>query len=180
MAQYAEAFLEAHAQETAAAGAKETNRLELITAGRPFYFKVNQGRAEAPSSVAVLSPKGEVRVTFKDAYKAVDEVKFEALQDAIGSDLAEGYFKQVFEFSIKSDLIPEAKMQEVIDAVTQLAVDHGIEAAVAVKTFYKPTPEWHNARLRLLTDEVNMKLERAVDPEKGFCQVAVGPARKGK
>jgi hypothetical protein len=39
--------------------------------------------------------------------------------------------------------------------------------------------EWHNARLRLLTDEVNMKLERAVDPEKGFCQVAVGPARKG-
>ncbi len=179
-AEWAAAFLDAQAREEAAKGAKETARLELIKVARPFHFKYNSGHLEVPSSVTVASPRGEVRVTFKDAYKKLDETKFSVVQEIIGQELANTYLTQTFEFSIKSNAIPEAKMQAVIDAVTEMAGKLGIEDAVAVATCYKPTSEWHSARFRHLTAEQNLELETAIDSEKGFCTVAVGPVRGKK
>ncbi len=178
LAKIAEAFLDAHAAEEAATGAKEANRFELVKAAMPFHFSANAGRAEIPSSVAVLSPKGEVRVTFKDSYKKLNDVKYEAVRQVIGDELASSYMTQTFEFNIKSEKIPEALMQSVIDGITELATRLGIADAVAVATCYKPTAEWHTARFRRLSAEQNMKLEATVDREKGFCTAAVGPARK--
>jgi hypothetical protein len=180
MAAQAAAFLEAHAAEEAATGAKEAARFELIAAARPFHFRVNSGHAEIPSSVAILSPKGEVRVTFKDAYKKLDEAKFETVKQVIGEQLAETYLMQTFEFTIKSEKIPADRMQEVIDGIRELATRLNIVDAVAVATCYKPTSEWHTARFRHLTPDQNMRLEGAVDREKGFCTASVGPARGKK
>ena len=47
-----------------------------MSAARPVHVTVNSGHAEILSSVAVRSPKGEVRVSFKDAYKKLDDTKF--------------------------------------------------------------------------------------------------------
>jgi hypothetical protein len=180
LAEQAAAFLEALEAETAATGAKEAARFELVSAARPFHFKVNSGHAEIPSSVSIHSPRGEVRVTFKDAYKKLDETKFEAVRQVIGDDLAGVYMAQTFEFKIASENIPEAKMQSVIDAMRDMATRLGIVDAVTVDTCYKPTAEWHTARFRQLTPEQNMKLEGVIDREKGFCQAAVGPVRGKK
>jgi hypothetical protein len=180
LAAQAAAFLEALEAETAAAGAKEAARFELVTAARPFHFQVNSGHAEIPSSVSIHSPKGEVRVTFKDAYKKLDEAKFSLVQQVIGESLATAYMAQTFEFKITSENIPEAKMQEVIDAMREMATRLGITDAVSVATCYKPTAEWHTARFRQLTPEQNLRLEAVIDREKGFCQAAVGPVRGRK
>jgi hypothetical protein len=181
LATQASAFLKAHAAEAAATGAKEAARGVLVAAARPFHFSVNSGRAEIPSSVSIPSPDGEVRVTFKDAYKKLDEVKYERVAGLIGEELAGAYLTQTFEFTINSEKIPEEKMQAVIDAINEMAVDLGVESAVSVATCYKPNAEWHSARFRKLSPEQNLELERLIDSEKGFCTAAVGPARgKGK
>ena len=151
-----------------------------MAAARPFHFTVNSGHAEIPSSVSVPSPQGEVRVSFKDAYKKLDEVRFELVKEIIGDELASSYMVQSFEFTIKSDQIPSSKMQSVIDAVKEMAERLGVLDAVGVAAYYKPTAEWHTARFRQLTPEQNIGLELAVDPEKGFCAAAVGPARGGR
>jgi len=178
LAEQAAAFLEAHAAEEAAKGAKEAARFALVTAARPFHFTVNSGFSDVPSSVAIQSPKGEVRVTFKDSYKKLDEPKFDFVRQIIGEDLAGVYMSQTFEFTIKSEKIPEDKMQSVIDAIKEMAVGLGIADAVDVATCYKPTAEWHSARYRRLTPDQNLRLE-GMD-EKGFCTAAVSPARGGR
>ena len=180
LAEQAAAFLEAQEKEEAAKGAKEAARGQLIMAARPYHFTVNSGHAEVPSSIAVRSPAGEVRVTFKDSYKKLDESKFDLVKDVIGEGLASIYMAQTFEFTIKSESIPEDKMQAVIDAMTEMAARLGIQDAVAVATCYKPTAEWHTARYRRLSPEQNLALEAAIDREKGFCTVAVGAVRGKK
>ena len=181
LAKHAEAFLEAHAKEEAATGAKEAARLELITAAMPFHFTTHHGcNGEIPSSVSVLSPAGEVRVTFKNAYKKLDEAKFEAVKTVIGEGLADLYLTQTFDITIKSDKIPAARMQEVIDAMQELATRLDIVDAISVATCYKPVAEWHSYRFRALTPAQNLKLESLVDREKGFCQSSVSPARGKK
>jgi hypothetical protein len=177
LSEQAAAFLVAHAKEEAAKGAKEAARATLVAAARPFHFTTNSGHADVPSSVAIHSPEGEVRVTFKDSYKKLDEAKFDQVKNVIGESLAGVYIAQTFEFTIKSDKIPEAKMQAVIDAINVMAADLGIEDAVDVATCYMPTAEWHTARYRQLTPDQNLQLEHLVDSEKGFCACAVGPAR---
>lgn len=99
----------------------------------------------------------------------------------IGEDLANTYLEQTFEFTIKLENIPKAKMQSVIDAITRMAQELSILDAVAVATCYKPTAEWHTARFRHLTSDQNLRLEGLVDREKGFCTASVGLALgKGK
>jgi hypothetical protein len=71
-------------------------------------------------------------------------------------------------------------MQAVIDAINKITEELAIGDAVSVKACYKPTSEWHTARFRHLTAEQNIQLESAVDNEKGFCTVAVGPVRGKK
>jgi ribosomal protein S13 len=180
MAGYAADFLEAQEREEAAKGAKETARLELVHAAKPFYFATNAGRAEVPSSVAIESPKGEVRVTFKDKYKNLDESQFERVRQVVGDQIADSYLEQTFVFKIDSDAIPPSKMQAVIDEVQAMTARLGIGEAVSVTTCYKPTSEWHAARFRQLSAEQNIELEEVIDREKGFCQVSVGAARGRK
>ena len=180
VADQAAAFLEAQSAEEAACGAKEAARLELVTKARPFHFTVNAGHASVPSSVLAVSPQGTVRLTFKDAYKKLDDDRFEAIKGIIGEDLASQYLEQTFEFSVKSDKIPAAKMQDVINAMQEMATQLGIADAVTVASCYKPTAEWHAARYRKLTPEQNIQLEAAIDLEKGYCTVAVGPNRGRK
>ncbi|HEV7924439.1 MAG TPA: hypothetical protein VGR14_03745 [Verrucomicrobiae bacterium] len=180
-AQYATAFLKAQAEEEAAKGAKEAARGELVRRARDFHFKINAGKAAIPSSVSILALDGEeVRVTFKEKYKAMDEEKLAAIKTIIGAEMADKYLVEKFVFKIESDKIPADKMQGVIDAVNALAGTHCIADAVSVTSCYEPNSEWHTARFRELSDVQNIDLEFALDGEKGFCQISVGAARGKK
>jgi hypothetical protein len=175
IAQYAAAFLDAEEKEKAATGAKEAARAVLIEHARPFYFASQAGRAELVSSVAVHSPKGEVRVTFKNRYSSLDDEKYGRVEFIIGAETAGRYFTQTFSINVDSAKIPSDRMQAVIDAMQALAQSQNIVDAITVKIGYAPTEQWHGARFRELPSDKNLELENL--DAKGFCQVAVGAAR---
>ncbi|HWY32319.1 MAG TPA: hypothetical protein VNX46_16270, partial [Candidatus Acidoferrum sp.] len=75
-------------------GALETDKAELKFIVAPHYFKVNHGRHEVPSSIAVNSDKGEVLVTFQNRYSLLEDEL--ALLPILG-DNTEKFFRQSFE-----------------------------------------------------------------------------------
>ena len=172
--QLADAFLEAAAAETAAKGNKEMFRGQLIEKAMPFHYQATGGLADPPNSVSVFGRDGEVLVTFKDAYKKLDEP--EILERVLGSELTAQYFRQSIEFSIDCDEVPERLVPKVVQLLRAMVAELGIPKALKVKDKIVPTAEWHAARYRALTPEQNVRLEQAFG-EKGFGVVAVGQAR---
>lgn len=170
-------FLDAQAAEEAATGAKEAARAELIAAARPYHFRANAGKPEAASSVLGVSDAGEVRITFKDAYKKLYDLA--PVRGIIG-ETVDAHFSESFEFKINSDLIPADKLQETIDEVNKLSAKLQLGDALKVVTCYKPVAEFHAARYRNFTAEQNIAIENAVDPDKGFCTVAVTTAKSSR
>ena len=171
------AFLDANEKMKAAEAAKKSAGSELSKAARPFHFQTNAGRLEPASSVAVHCGKGEVRVTFKNRYPNLDEAGFNRVVQTIGGENADAFFVETYEFTIDSEKVPSEKLQATVDGINELAARLGIGDAVTVKSAYKPTPQFHEARFSKLTVEQNNALEYAIDPEKGFAQCAISAAR---
>ena len=153
-----EACLKAIAAKSAAEGLDKELKAEVMRITKPWYFDEFQGKRDAPSSVVARGKGGtELTVAFKNDYrKAVD---IDSITPIIGAELTKAYFKQKVGVAIDMDKVPVSKQQETVDAMCQLAADLGIPDAVEVAAKWKPTSEWHSARMDLPT-ELNSALEQ--------------------
>jgi hypothetical protein len=188
IAQLADQFLKQHAAETAAKGAKEVARGQLVSHASPFHWSTNCGRQELQGTVSVAGKTGEVLVQFKNAYKAIADVKDKAgnlvqsAEDrakAIPPDIFAKYFRQTFSIEIDSTKIQDDKLQAVVDKLQALAVELGITDAVNVSAAFMPVESFHTDRYRVLTAEQNMQIEVSMG-EKGLMTVAVTSAKGRK
>ena len=151
-------IIERTAQFDALKGALETDKAELKFMALGHWFEVNHGRHEAPSSVAVASPGGEVLVTFQNRYSMLaDET---ALLPVLGGRTSQ-FFRESFEIKIKGDALPADHAQVLVDALQQLFAQYGAEAALELKAGVKPTTEFHAARHLNLTVAENIALDNA-------------------
>lgn len=136
---------------------QKTDKAELKMFVSPFYFRVNQNKADPPSSIVVKSEAGEVLVTYPNRYSKLENE--DALAPILGDDLSR-YVRQSFTLSIKGEELPVGQEQEVVDAIQALLEAYGALGALEVKEELKPTPDFHTARLRQFTPEQNMAIER--------------------
>jgi hypothetical protein len=156
-------------------GALETDKAELKFLVAPYYFKVNHGRHEVPSSVSVAAaaqfkdfdengravvrktPGSEALVTFQNRYSMLADES--GLLPVLGDHTGE-FFRQSFELKIKGDKLPEDRVQELMDRLQSLFAEFGATDALEVKEGVKPTAEFHAARHLQLTPEQNLALEQ--------------------
>lgn len=165
-------------QIKALTGTKTAIQKDLKEIVRPFHFKTNHGKSVTTNAVSVFGVDGEeILVTFKDAYARLGDL--EKVIEIIGEELTAKFFEQVFVLAIKSEEIPRAKLQDVINDVMAVMQKHECLDAVSADPYFAPTDEFATARHRVLTPEQNIALE-SMDPEKGFQTVAVAPARGRK
>jgi hypothetical protein len=145
-------------------GAFEANKAELKRLTLPGYFKLDQGKTEVPSSIAVSTTEGEVLVTFQNRYKKMaDEAPLYSL---LGKELVAAHFKQAFTITISGEQLAtvdpadadRCPAQEFVDAFKLVARPNANEA-VTCKQEIKPTKEFHDRRHRLLTLEQNIALD---------------------
>ena len=159
LSQIAARILERTEQFEALKGALETDKAELKFMVAPYYFQVNHGRQEIPSSVSINSPNGEVLVTFQNRYTQLPDES--ALLPILGGQCGT-HFRQSFELKIKGDKLPSDKTQELLDRLQNLFAEFGATDALEVKEGVKPVDTFHADRHRLLTPEQNMALEQVV------------------
>ncbi len=153
----------------ALAGALATDKAELRMLISPFYFTTNQGKAEVPSSISVVSKvldfdnekeiEGEVLVSFTNRYAAL--ASDDPITAIIGAELAAKYFQQAFELKIKGDAMPADKAQAVVDELLAVLERHGVSDAMEIKDQLKPVRDFHTARHTAFTPETNLALEEA-------------------
>ncbi|HTA29778.1 MAG TPA: hypothetical protein VK731_04805, partial [Candidatus Cybelea sp.] len=99
-------------------GALETDKAELKQTVGLYYFQVNHGKREIPSSISVPSPAGEVLVSFANRYgKVEDDSGIVAL---LGAARAEQYFAQQNEVKIACDKIALEQQQAFVDDLNEL------------------------------------------------------------
>ena len=151
-------------------GSLITNKAELKFMVAPAYFQLNHGKHEAPSSVAVNSPEGEVLVNFQNRYKALPD---ESPILPILGERTEEFFRQAFELKVNGDLIPVDHAQELLDEVVALFKRYNCEQALEAKSCVKPTKEFHAARHLILTPEQNLLLDQV-------CPIVSGVKTKGR
>ena len=145
-------------QIEALTGAQETDKAELKMFVAPFYFTVNRGKAEPPSSISVPSEKGEVLVTFQNRYKKItDEAP---IAQVIGQENLETYFRACFSLTIKGEELPADKAQDIVDAIQAVLQEHHALGALDIKEEVKPTSDFHIRRHSLFTPDVNVQLEQ--------------------
>jgi hypothetical protein len=146
------------AQIEALVGAQTTDKAELRMFVAPFYFKVNRGKAEPPSSVSIPSDAGEVLVTFQNRYAKLES---EAALAPILGDQLEKWFRQAFSLSISGELLPVDKAQTIVDEIQAVLARHNAMDALDVKEQIKPVKDFHVARHTAFTPEVNLAIEQA-------------------
>ena len=156
-AEIAARILERTATFEALKGALETDKADLKFRVSPHYFKVNRGRAEVPSSIAVNSPAGEVLVTFQNRYPLLPDDS--GLLPILG-DQIDAHFRQDFELKIDGDKLPADHTQELLDRLQALFAEYNCTDALAVKEGIKPVDDFHTARHSRLTVEQNLALEQ--------------------
>lgn len=150
-------------------GAQETDKLELKTFVMPFYFKANRGKAEVPSSISIPVPAqpgedgkmteaGEVLVTYQNRYAKLESDA--ALIPLLGGDL-EKYFKQAFQLTIKGELLPLDKAQDIVNELQEVLQRHNALDALDVKEEIKPVKDFHTRRHTVFSPEQNMALDAA-------------------
>src|ERR1700723_3041399 len=139
-------------------GALKTDKAELKFIVAPHYFKVNRGRHEVPSSIAVQSDKGEVLVTFQNRYTPLPDES--VLHSILDEEQTEQFFRQSFEVKIKGDALPADQTQELMNEVQELFARYNCSDALEVKEGIKPNDDFHAARHVQLTPEVNLALEQ--------------------
>ena len=163
-------IIEQTEQLDALEGSLTTNKLELKFMVAPEYFRVNRGKHEVPSSVAVNSPQGEVLVNFQNRYKPLPN---ESPVLPFLGDRTEEFFRQAFELKVNGDLIPVDHAQELLDEVVALFKRYNCEQALEAKSCVKPTKEFHAARHLILTPEENLALDQV-------CPIVSGVKTKGR
>ena len=165
-------------------GAIETDKAELKFLVAPYYFQVNHGRHEVPSSIAIkyetyqtgdggtVARKvgsmignerpigtGEVLVTFQNRYPLLPDE--DRLVDILGVAVTQSLFRQSFELKIKGDKLPTDRTQDLMNDLQNLFARYNCTDALEVKEGVKPTDDFHAARHVQLTPETNLALEQA-------------------
>jgi hypothetical protein len=71
------------------------------------------------------------------------------------------YFRVAFNLTIKGELLPVDKAQDIVDEIQRVLTKHGALDALEVKEEIKPTRDYHVARHTAFTPEQNLALEEA-------------------
>ena len=137
--------------------ALETDKAELKSMALPYYFNVNHGRHEVPSSIACLGVTGgEVLVNFQNRYSMLPDES--AILPILGAD-TENFFRQSFALKISGDKLPEEHASTLMSELQTLFAKYGATEAIEVTEGVKPVKEFHAARHLSLSVEKNLLLD---------------------
>jgi len=150
-------IIERTAQIEALDGALCIDKSELKTLATPFYFTQASGKVEVGGSVTVLSPAGEVLITFPNRYGRLES---EAPLLPILGEQAAKFFRQSFTLEIDGDKLPAANAQDLLNELQQLFARYHAAEALTVKEGIKPVPDFHTVRHTALTPEQNLALNQ--------------------
>jgi len=150
-------IIERSAQIEALDGALSLDKAELKTLATPFYFAQANGKVEVASSVNVLSPAGEVLISFPNRYGRLESESM--LLPILGEQTAQ-FFRQAFTLEIDGDKLPADNAQELLDQLQQLFARYHAAEALKVKEGIKPVPDFHTVRHTALTPAQNLALNQ--------------------
>jgi hypothetical protein len=150
-------IIERTAQVEALEGGLEIDKSELKTLATPFYFAQGSGKVEVASSVTVLSPAGEVLVTFPNRYGRLESEA--PLLPILGQQTGK-FFRQAFTLEIDGDKLPSENAQELLDQLQQLFARYNAGEALKVKEGIKPVPDFHTVRHTALSAAQNLALNQ--------------------
>jgi len=148
-------IIERAVQIEAIGGALDIDKADLKTLATPFYFAQASGKLEVASSVNVLSPAGEVLITFPNRYGRLES---EAVLLPILGEQTAKFFRQAFTLEIDGDKLPADNAQDLLDELQQLFGRYHAAEALKVKEGIKPVPDFHTVRHAALTPEQNLAL----------------------
>jgi len=157
MAVIATRIIERAAQVEALDGALSIDKQELKTLATPFYFAQACGKVEAATSVNVLSPAGEVLISFPNRYGRLD---CETVLLPILGEQTPKFFRQAFTLEIDGDKLPAENSQELLNQLQQLFAQYHAADALKVKEGIKPVPDFHTLRHTALTPEQNLAINQ--------------------
>src|ERR1022692_76333 len=146
-------IIEHTAQIDALDGALALDKAELKTLATPFYFAQANGKVEVASSINVLSPAGEVLISFPNRYGRLESES--VLLPILGEQTAQ-FFRQAFTLEIDGDKLPADNAQKLLDQLQQLFARYHAAEALKVKEGIKPVPDFHTGRHTALTPEQNL------------------------
>ncbi|MCX6873780.1 MAG: hypothetical protein NTW21_08225 [Verrucomicrobia bacterium] len=150
-------IIERTAQIEALDGVLALDKAELKTLATPFYFAQASGKVEVASSINVLSPAGEVLISFPNRYGRLESEA--VLLPLLGEQTAQ-FFRQAFTLEIDSDKLPADNAQELLDQLQQLFARYHAAEALKVKEGIKPVPDFHTVRHTALTPQQNLALNQ--------------------
>ena len=150
-------IIERTAQIEALDGALAIDKGELKTLATPFYFTQSSGKVDVASSVSVVSPAGEVLITFPNRYGRLESQ--DALLPILGERTAT-FFRQSFALEIDGDKLPAENTQELLNELQQLFARYHAAEALQVKEGIKPVPDFHSVRHTALTPQQNLAINQ--------------------
>ncbi len=150
-------IIERTAKIEALDGAMQIDKGELKTLATPFYFTQAIGKVEVASSVSVVSPAGEVLITFPNRYGRLESA--DALLPILGEQTG-AFFRQAFTLEIDGDKLPAENTQELLNELQQLFARYHAAEALQVKEGVKPVPDFHTVRHTSLSPQQNLALNQ--------------------
>jgi hypothetical protein len=111
---------------------------------------------DVASSVNVLSPAGEVLISFPNRYGRLESEAM--LLPLLGEQTAQ-FFRQAFTLEIDGDKLSADHAQELLDQLQLFARHHAAEA-LKVKAGIKPVPDFHTVRHTALMPAQNLALNQ--------------------
>ena len=150
-------IIERTTQIDALEGSLALDKAELKTLATPFYFAQANGKVEVASSINVLSPAGEVLISFPNRYGRLESES--VLLPILGEQTAQ-FFRQAFTLEIDGDKLPVDNAQELLDQLQQLFARYHAVEALKVKEGIKPVPDFHTMRHTALTPAQNLALNQ--------------------
>lgn len=139
-------------------GTMDRIKPHLLAKATPFWFKHCASMAEPPSSVSISSPEGELLVTLPDKYGAIVGGAA-AVHAIVGPDILKANFKPTFIVKVNSDDLPESPVtQQLLNEVLAVFKRHGLEGAFQFSPSIKPRKGFAADRHRVLSPEMNEKL----------------------
>ena len=150
-------IIERTTQIDALEGSLALDKAELKTLATPFYFAQANGKVEVASSINVLSPAGEVLISFPNRYGRLESES--VLLPILGEQTAQ-FFRQAFTLEIDGDKLPADNAQELLDQLQQLFARYHAAEALKVKEGIKPVPDFHTVRHTALTPAQNLALNQ--------------------
>jgi len=145
------------AQIDALEGVLSIDKSDLKTLATPFYFAQAQGKVEAASSLKVLSPAGEVLISFPNRYGRLES---EAVLLPILGEQTARFFRQAFTLEIDGDKLPIENAQDLLNELQALFARYHAAEALQVKEGIKPVPDFHTVRHLALSPEQNLALNQ--------------------